>query len=689
MASTEIYKNKLGYIALTPQQFKEEITAAVNGVSDAIALVKKVESPRWDTVILPLETASERLDRVWHLLDHVNSVQNTPDIRDVHDDLLPLVTNLHSELFQDVELYDCIMKVKNSPAFSSLNKGKQAVIEHSLRSFRLGGVNLDNVSRAKLKELNEQLSLLTSKFANNVLDATQSWSYHVTTAQKVLLDGLPERLIEAAKENAAKDGKTGWLLKLNTPTYIDVISYAKNRQLREEFYNAYYTRASDQGLTPVEYDNTQIIADILKLRQEIAHITGYENYAAFSLVPKMAESTKAVNDFLESLVAKVLPYARAEYAELQKFAREQGFAQEMQPWDIGFYAERMREQKYQINEEELRVYFPEDKVLAGLFDLASKLYNIKFEEVENIEAWHETVRMFKVTDAFGELRGYFYIDLYAREGKRGGAWMSECVSRMTLKDGKSQTSIAFLNCNFPAPQGSQKALLAHNDVVTLFHEFGHTMHHVLTQVDEYSVSGIKGVEWDAVELPSQLMENWAWEWDVIQNITQNIHNNEPMPREIFNKLLASKNFQSGLFLIRQLIFALFDFRVHENTDKDKGKSAHDVLQDLRKEINVTPVTANNRFENAFSHIFAGGYDAGYYSYLWAEVLSCDAYEKFIERKLIDAEVGAEFLSKFLEKGGSMPAMDLFTSFLGRKPNVEALLRHHALMEEHTREHSCK
>lgn len=682
MANTEFEViDQLGFYRISPEEYKEAVTAAVANVRQVIDQVKKVTNINWETVIQPLEVSAERLQRIWWQLSQENLVASTPEIREVHDELLGVVTNLHTEEMQDQELYNIYLTLKNSPEFTKLSKAQQAIITDALRGFKLNGVDLPLATREKLKEIHERLSAKESDFTNNVLDATQDWTYHVTTAQKFLLEGLPERLIAAAKEKASADNISGWVFTLDAPTYFDVVSYAQNRQLREEFYIAYNGRASNQGPMAGKYDNTQNIADILELRQQIAQLTGHANYAEYSLVPKMASSTDEVNAFLNGLVTKVLPYAKQDYQALQDFAKEQGFAPQLEGWDLAYYSERMREQKYQFSEEELRVYFPVPKVLQGLFSVVQKLFGISFQEVKNFASWDPAVQMYEATDQHGQLRGYFYIDLYTRNNKRGGAWMAECVGRMRLQNNSIQTPIAFLTCNFPPPQPGKPGLLTHQEVVTLFHEFGHTAHHILSQIEYFSVAGLQGVEWDAIELPSQLLENWAWEWQVIEEITENIFTQEPMPKALFDKLLASKNFQAGLFLNKHLIYSIFDLRIHENLPKDKGKSAHEILEEVRKEIAVIPAPASNRFENTFTHIFSGdGYSAGYYSYLWAEVLACDAYAKFTAKQLFDATVGAEFLTKFLERGGSEPAMDLFVNFLGRKPNVDALLKHYALIK---------
>lgn len=667
-----------GFYRLTPSEFETEVKAAIEGYKKQIAAVKANKTISWDQSIQPLEEAAEKLDRIWSLLEHVNAVCNTPEIRVVYEQLLGLVSSLHTDILQDEQLYAVVQAVSDSPEYASLSTAQQAIIIHSLRDFKLAGVNLAKDLREKYKQLYERLSSLENDYSNNVLDATEGWAYHISPDQTELLEGLPEHVIESARARAVAEDKPGWVLGIDQPTFYSVIAHAQNRMLREEFYIAYYTRASDQGPNAGKWDNTQLIADIMQTRQQLAQITGHPNYAEYSLVPKMASNTSTVKNFLNDMIAKVRPQAKQEFENLKVFAKEQGFAQDLEPWDMSYYSEALRKQHFDISEEELRIYFPEPRVLTGLFKLSRKIFGLTIEEVTDFPKWHDSVRMFKVIDQENNLRGHFYIDLYTREGKRGGAWMAECLSRIRFASNLLQTPVAYLNCNFAKPAAHKPGLLTHSDVVTLFHEFGHTLHHVLTQIDYFSVSGMNGVSWDAIELPSQFMENWAWEWDVIQDISENINSGEPMPREIFDRLLASKNFHSGLFLLRQLEFSLFDFRIHESVGFKGGPTAHAVLNEIRKEMGVLPVSAVNRFENSFGHIFSGGYSAGYYSYLWAEVLSCDAFAKFRAEGLFNSNIGKEFLTKILEKGGSMPAMDLFVAFVGREPQVEALLKHHAI-----------
>lgn len=667
-----------GFYELAPEQFVDQVQMAIADYKQVIAAVKSVHVVNWESAVQPLEEVAERLDKVWGMLNHLNAVANTPQVRAAYDELLPIVTNFSTAVMQDQGLYKIYNTIHNGEEFFSLSVAQQTVITNAIRDFKLSGVSLSDSQRSELSQFTERLSELENSFANNVLDSTEDWTYHVTLEQRDLLDGVPSHTKELAKAKAANSKLDGWVLTLDFPCYAAIIKYATNRQLREEFYIAQNTRASNEGTMAGKWDNTPLIAEILKTRQKIAHLTGHSNYAEYSLVPKMAQSPAQVRDFVHDLVTKARPRALLEFSELQDFAEQQGLSGRLQAWDVGYYSELLRSQRFDISEDALRVYFPEPRVLTGLFKLAKTLFDIEIEEVTDFPRWDDSIRMFKVIDQDNLLRGHFYVDLYTRDGKRGGAWMSECACRMRFASDILQTPVAYLNCNFAPGTGFKPGLLSHAEVETLFHEFGHTLHHVLTKVDYYSVSGMNGVSWDAVELPSQFMENWAWEWQVMQDISENINTGEPLPREQFDKLLASKNFQSALFLMRQLEYTMFDLRIHENNPVDSGLTAHEILQIVRKEISVVPTPALNRFENSFSHIFAGGYAAGYYSYLWAEVLACDAYDKFKNDGLFESDLGKVFLTHILEMGGSRPAMDLFVNFAGREPNVNALLKHHAI-----------
>ncbi len=667
-----------GFYELAPEQFVEEIQTAIDDYKQVIAAVKTNHTISWMSTVQPLEEAAERLDKVWGMLNHLNAVANTSEVRSVYEELLPVVTNFSIDVMQDAKLYKIFNAMGESEEFFSLNVAQQTVITNAIRDFKLSGVSLPEPQSSELRTSTERLSELENNFANNVLDSTEAWTYHVAPDQVALLEGVPEHTKELAKAKASNSKLEGWVLTLDFPCYAAIIKHAVNRQLREEFYIAQNTRASGEGAMAGKWDNTPLIAEILQTRQKIASLTGHKNYADYSLVPKMARTTTQVGDFLNDLASKARPRALKEFAELKEFAQQQGFGDKLEAWDVGYYSELLRKQRFDVSEDTLRVYFPEPRVLTGLFKLARKLFGIEIEEVTDFPTWDDSIRMFKVVDQDNVLRGHFYIDLYTRDGKRGGAWMSECTCRMRFASDLLQTPVAYLNCNFAPGVDHQPGLLSHSDVETLFHEFGHTLHHILTKIDYYSVSGMNGVPWDAVELPSQFMENWAWEWQVMQDISENINTGEPLPRTEFDKLLASKNFQSAMFLMRQLEYTMFDLRIHENRDEDANLTAHEILQAVRNEISVVPTPAANRFENSFSHIFAGGYAAGYYSYLWAEVLSSDAYDKFKKAGLFDNGLGKAFLAHILEMGGSRPAMDLFVNFAGREPDVDALLKQHGI-----------
>lgn len=659
-----------GYAEIPLDEYAAKIKDCIKNFKDTLLRVKNHEPKSWQNTIQPLEEAEEEFDHIWNLLEHINSVANTPEVREVYDHLLPIVTNFHTDLAQDVDLYKIFQHLKASSEYANLSKAQQTIIDHELRDFKLSGVDLPTAERHKIKVLSEQLSELESKFEYNVLDATEGWTYHVKPVQKKLLEGLPEHIIVAAQQKAQSLTLDGWVLSLNLPCYIAIMNYAHDRQLREEFYVAYTTRASDQGPMAGKWDNTPIIAQILHLRQQIAGLIGYENYAEYALVPRMAKKAVQVSEFLQDLLAKVKPQAEREIQELREFAKAQGFAQTLASWDIAYYSELLRKTKYDLNEEELRQYFPLRTVLEALFKTVHKIYNIHVTEVHEFTSWNDHVRLFKITDQHGKLRGHFYIDLYTREGKQGGAGVADCLGRILFADGNLQTPFVYLNCNFSPPLPGGDSTLLHDEVVTLFHEFGHTLHDLLTQVDFYSVSGMRGVEWDAVELPSQFMENWAWEYDVI---------GAHLPRQVFDNMLAAKNFHAGLHLLRQIEFAMFDLHVHQQVGFGNKLTAHDVIKQVRSQVAVFPVPEFNRFENDFMHVFSGGYSAGYYSYLWAEVLSCDAFAKFKTAGIFNPQLGHDFMSKILEQGGSRPAMELFVDFAGREPNIDALLRHHGIV----------
>ncbi len=610
-----------------------------------------------------LERQDDILDRSWSPISHLNSVQSSPQLRKAHDECVQLLTQWATERGQNVELYE---------AFRILSTRTDGIPAHheavrqALLSFRLSGVDLDEVPRGRVAEIKQRLALLSNQFSNNVLDATQAW-YHLVEQQSDLL-GLPSQNLEQAKLEAEKRGLKGFAITLDAPQYIAVMTFADHRGLRELCHRAFVSRASELGPHDLDYNNANIVDEILMLRQELSELLGFQCYAELSLAKKMAESVDQVLDLIVQLGEKCKPQAMAEFSSLEAFARTEGVS-EIKPWDVTYYSERLRQKNYSVSEQELKPYFPVDKVRSGLFEVSRRLFGITFEQ-DNVATWHDDVKFYWVVRNNIKIAG-FYLDLYAREGKRGGAWMDTCRNRVEV-DGVFCQPIAYLTCNFAAPTESSPSLLSHNDVTTLFHEFGHGLHHMLTEVPVASVAGISGVAWDAVELPSQLLENWCWEPDVIPLISGNFETGETLPKHLLEKLLAAKNFQSALAMMRQLEFAYFDMSLHRS-NPDLG--VLNVLSTTRDIMTVLPTVEENRFPYSFSHIFAGGYAAGYYSYKWAEVLSADAYSLFEELGVFSNEASERFLSNILTQGGSKPAKELYRQFRGRDANIDALIRH--------------
>jgi len=659
---------------ITAKHFEPAIDELTGSYRMLVEEVTRIAEPTWENTVQKLDEASVRLEFAYYIIEHLNAVQNTEDIRQAYELVLPKITNFSTDLSQNKDLYKLYKKLHDSGAFDFYNVGQRSTIEHALRSFKLAGVDLPQEQKQELKKINEQISELSNKFEKNLIDSTQSWTYNVKEDTKHLLQTLPEHTIAIAYDKAKKAGKEGWVLTLDFPCYYAVMSYADDRKLREEFYKAYLTRASELA-EDTKFDNTALIDEILALRERKSQIIGYENYAEYSLVPKMAQKTSEVIGFLQDLVRRSKNQASNELRELEKFAKNHDKLDKMEPWDITYYSTLYQKTYYDFEEEALRPYFPEDKVFLGLFKLSERIFGIKINELKDFTKWNDTVRLFEIRDEKGELRGKFYTDLYARDYKRSGAWISGLTSRIRLSTGEIRYPTSFLQGNFTPPSSTKPALLSHNEVNTLFHEFGHTLQYLLTQVDYQAVSGINGVAWDAVELPSQFMENWCWEWDVIQDISGHYETGEKLPKDLFEKLLATKNYQSAMQMVRQLEFALFDFRIHSKIGEDKNLSVQEILNDVRSKVAVIQPTSYNRFQNGFSHIFAGGYAAGYYSYKWAEVLSSDAFAKFEETDKFNLETGLLFRKTILEQGGSRDAMDIFVEFRGRRPNIEALLRH--------------
>lgn len=640
-------------------------------------LLKENEHYTWDNLIQPLEDMDDRLGRMWSPVSHMNSVVNSDELRDAYNNCLPLLSEYSTEMGQNVELYEAYQAIKDSPEFAKLDRAQKKIINNALRDFHLSGIDLPVEKKKRFREIRQQLSKLTSKYEENVLDATQAWSKHITDEK--LLAGLPESALAMSKQAAEAKELEGWLFTLNFPSYYAVISYADDRALREEMYQAYSTRASDQGPNAGEYDNTQVMEDILALRHELALLLGYQNYAERSLVTKMAETPDQVLSFLHDLAKRSKPMAKQELSELTGFARQEHDVADLSAWDVPYYGEKLRQHTFDISQEELKPYFPETKVIPGMFAVVKRLYGISINEIDGVETWHDDVHFYEIRDEKNELRGQFYLDLYSRDKKRGGAWMDDCIGRKRNVDGSLQIPVAYLTCNLTQPIGDDPALFTHDEVTTLFHEFGHGLHHMLTKVEHIGVSGINGVAWDAVELPSQFMENWCWEREALDLIAAHYQTGDAIPEELFNKMYAAKNFQAGMQMVRQIEFSLFDFRMYFEYEPEqlsiKGGRIQTVLDEVRKEVSVINPPSYNRFQHGFSHIFAGGYAAGYYSYKWAEVLSADAFSLFEEKGIFDSETGDAFLECVLEQGGTKEPMELFKQFRGREPEIDALLRH--------------
>jgi oligopeptidase A len=688
--------------------------------------------PNWQNFVAPMEDANERLSRAWGPVGHLNAVMNSPELREVYNAMLPKITQYYAELGQNLALFVKFKALRNSTEFAGLSAARKKIIENELRDFRLGGAELPDAQKARYLQIQERLAELSSRFSDNLLDATNDFALVIENKDE--LSGLPYDVLRAAQEAVQEKygsaEKSGWLFTLKAPSYMPLMQYADNRDLREKMYRAYGTRASEFGKP--EYDNTKLMDEIIKLRGEEAKLLGFANFGELSLASKMANSPQQVIEFMRELARRARPFAEKDLAELREFAHTELGILELQSWDVGYASEKLREQRYAFSDQEVKQYFPEDAVLPGMFKLVETLYGLKIIKTSapalrqgSVQVWHEDARFFDISDVQGQLVGQFYLDLYARNSKRGGAWMDDVITRRRIqmtgdrgqRTEKIQTPVAYLNCNFSPPvggaaassehgpaqrdvsvresaakpatvsdgvvasrSGRRPALFTHDEVITLFHEFGHGLHHLLTEVDDLAVSGINGVEWDAVELPSQFMENFCWEWDVVHGMTRHIETGAALPRELFDKMLAAKNFQSGLQTLRQIEFSLFDMLMHSNFEPGGGKSILQLLDEVRAEVAVLIPPAFHRFPHSFSHIFAGGYAAGYYSYKWAEVLSADAYSLFEENGVLNPDVGARFRSEILAMGGSRGAMQSFTAFRGREPSIEALLRHNGLLE---------
>ena len=651
------------------EQLIADARATVETIADATS------APTWENFVTPLDDVNERLSRAWGVVAHLNAVINSAALRDAYNGMLPVVTEYWTALSQDERLYAKYKQIRASSDTFGLNAAQNKALDNELRDFRLGGAELPADKKARFKAIQEELSTAMATFNDNVLDATNAFAHFVES--ELELAGLPDDIKAVAREAAAKDGKPGWKLTLHQPCYGPVMQYAGFRPLRERLYRAYVTRASELGAEST-WNNNETIVQILRLRTESASLLGFANYAEESLVTKMAETPAEVIGFIEDMARKSRPFAEQDWRELTDYARRELNMADVEAWDVAYVSEKLRERRYAFSDNDVKQYFPEPTVLAGLFRVIETLYGLTVKP-SRAETWHPDARFFDLVDQSDGLVGQFYLDLYAREAKRGGAWMDDAINRRRKHDGVDglQHPVAYLTCNFSAPAGSKPALFTHDEVITLFHEFGHGLHQLLTEVDVLSVSGINGVEWDAVELPSQFMENFCWEWDVLTHLTAHADSGAPLPRELFDKMIKAKNFQAGMQFVRQLEFALLDMRLH--TGFNAGKDDLPALVDaVRKQVAVVKYPSFNRTLNAFGHIFGGGYAAGYYSYKWAEVLSADAFAAFEETGVLNPETGARFRREVLGRGGSRPALASFTAFRGRKPEMEALLRHNGM-----------
>ncbi|MDX1513843.1 MAG: oligopeptidase A [Gammaproteobacteria bacterium] len=656
---------------IRPQHVEPAIERLLGECRDAIVAVETAGGTDWDSVVAPLEECDDRLNKAWSPVSHLHSVADNPELRQAYNACLPKLSEYATDFGQNEKLYAAFERLSEGDGFSALDQAQKRVVENSLKDFRFAGVHLEAEKKARFKQVSSRLSELASTFEENVLDATQAWKKHLP--DKSALAGLPETALAVARDAAKRAGLEGWLVNLEFPSYLAVMTYADDGDLRREVYEAYCTRASDQGPYAGRWDNTQVMQEILALRAEMATLLGYENYAELSIERKMVKSCDEVLGFLNDLAARALPVARKELEELRRFAGDNGHEGKLEPWDVGYYAEKLKRERFSVSQEELRPYFAADRAVQGLFEVSGRLYGVSIEEKSGVDVWHPDVRFFEIRDDSGQVRGAFYLDLFARGGKRGGAWMDECRVRRRSAGGL-QLPVAYLTCNFTPPVDGVPSLLTHEELLTLFHEFGHGLHHLLTRVERAGVSGINGVEWDAVELPSQFLEHWCWEWDALAPFARHHESGEPLPRDLFDRMRAAKNFQAGMAMVRQLEFALFDFRLHREFDGQEGFIQR-ILKEVREQVAVIRPPSFNRFPNGFSHIFAGGYAAGYYSYKWAEVLSCDAFSKFEENGIFDRETGRAFLSEILERGGTRDALESFVAFLGREPSNDALLRH--------------
>lgn len=668
------------FSAIRPEHIVPAVKSAIDTCRATIEEVVARPGPyTFETLCQPIAESEDRFSRIWSPVGHLNSVKNSPELRAAYEQCLPMLSEFATWAGQNEGLYQAYRDLKEGGNFAGLTLEQKKAVDNALRDFELSGIGLSAEKQKRYGEITSRLSELGSTYSNNVLDATMGWSKLITDVET--LSGLPESALAAARALAEAKEQEGWLLTLDAPSYLPVMTYADNAALREEMYRAYATRASDQGPNAGKWDNSDVMAEELALRHELAQLLGFESYADMSLATKMAENPQQVTGFLNDLAKRARPQGEQELAQLRAFAKEHFNVDEMNAWDLPYFAEKQKQHLFSINDEQLRPYFPENRALSGLFEVVKRIYGITAKERTDVDTWHKDVRFFDLFDDSGDLRGSFYLDLYARENKRGGAWMNDYVGSLRRTGGELQHPIAYLTCNFTRPVGNNPALFTHNEVTTLFHEFGHGLHHMLTKIETSGVAGISGVPWDAVELPSQFMENWCWEPDALAFISGHYQTNEPLPQAMLEKMLAAKNYQAALFILRQLEFGLFDFRMHAEYDPAKGAQILETLAEIKKQVAVVPSPSWGRFPHAFSHIFAGGYAAGYYSYLWAEVLSADAYSRFEEEGIFNRETGQSFLDNILSRGGSEEPMELFKRFRGREPQLDAMLRHYDIKEQ--------
>ncbi len=661
---------------LKPDKIEAAIDAILaNNRSELKHLLDDTTEYTWDNLIEPQAANDERLAELWSLVSHMHTVVSNDALRKVYHQCLSKLSDYDIELSHNVHLFKAVKSIESSKHYSQLDPIQQRIIKHELRDFKLAGVDLNEQDKASYKDIENKLTQATNQFEENLMDATDGWTKLVTSESE--LAGMPEYAIQKALTVAQEKNKKGWLLTLEYPCYEAVVTYANNRELRREMYTAYVTRASEQGPQAGKWDNSKLMEDILAYRHQQAQLVGFDNFAKYNLQTHMVKEPQEVLDFLQQLATKTLSIAKQEIQALRDFAKRDGI-EDLQVWDTAYYSEKLCKQKYDISTQMLRPYFQEHKVIAGMFALVKQLYGIDIVEKTNVDIWHKDVKFYEVYDPQGNLQGQFYTDLYAREHKRGGAWVSECRYRRKLKDGKIQIPISFLTCNFAGPSANEPSLLTHEEVITLFHEFGHCLHHVLSKMDYIEVSGMNDVPWDAVEFPSQFMEHYCWQKSVMDLIAEHYKTQQPLPDELFQRMNAAKNFQAALAMIRQIVLALFDFRIYKEFDPQQGARIQQIFDEVRSSYEVMPIPTFNRFQHSFSHIFAGGYAAGYYSYKWAEVLASDAFSLFEEKGITDQATGLRFLHAILEQGGSKDMLDLFVEFRGRKPEIDALLRHSGL-----------